>query len=1062
VTKIRSIKFHETYTKFYINDEQDRIESFINNNGFYELDLLQDIYNLNISSGVFVDVGANIGNHTLFFANVMDKEVVSFEPNTIVTERLKRNIELNEATNKVSVIHSAVLDKKGTGKIEQLIENNLGASIFIADNDGELKSNTLDEYFTDSNDAVALIKIDVEGNELKVIKGATKLLEREKPILVIELPNYQMLTSCKNILSTYGYELVSRKSFTPTYIFSCAPQNTAFLINDQIRAIGKNTSEKFHKVGSRLSEVTKGIEASNLNISSISSKISSLENAVNHFDHIPSTISDLEIGITESKVANGKKLDQVASTISDLEIGITESKITNDKKLDQVASEQAKVFEQSFSALKKDLGKLLAENHDELKQNDNLEQTQYISALEGLASKQSEEIFRLQEAQSIYVKRIKSLLNAKTRNFLNPINTLAAKLFPASFSKFETWAPYAERVEKKLRTKTLSVSGYNQVRALKPTLSAIDKSSTVPAVQHDRTITAGIAAIKIRQKSLQAVVESIINQVDVLYVYLNDFDSTPDFLIHDKITIISDMGNIGDKGKFRNINKVSGYFFSIDDDIIYPPYYVQYCIDKIEQYNRKVVVGWHGSLIKQPFENYYDAKSRRVFSFRSNRPEDTSVHILGTGCTAFHSSTLDIKFEDFILPNMADVYFARLGQQQATPFVVLKHDRDQALPIEIENDIAINQESKNSTGSAADTSQEQNKIASETDWKLNLPYKESAFERKRLKIAYIGRVNKSRWKKGGILKSSHMIIDNLRAMGNCITPIEIDDGYNSFMEGCENADLVWIYPGDPERPDFADIEKTITHLLKLNKKVLVNLSFNLAESRSKWMVKKVQEWNKISKNSLFIGLFTNSAAAHKDLEVIAENIVSIPKTLHYDNSVTSITFEKRNGIFVGDLQKLYNENIIGGRVEEWLEAIKQALPDVDLYAVRQYGGKIDRDLGIKVIPYSTDDWHQQLAQFRLCICLNLFSTFEMIPVESVGVGTPVIHRNMPQSLSEYLGQSSIEVTTPAELGEACKLLYHDRALWGDISHSGTLLAKSHKIELAKSMLHLKLSMIMSK
>ena len=91
---------------------------------------------------------------------------------------------------------------------------------------------------------------------------------------------------------------------------------------------------------------------------------------------------------------------------------------------------------------------------------------------------------------------------------------------------------------------------------------------TVPLVANNRKdkVIAGMASIPERTGSLKKVVDSIINQVDELHIYLNNYEEIPHFLNRDKVTAYLsnyEKGDLGDIGKFYNVEKATGYFLSI-------------------------------------------------------------------------------------------------------------------------------------------------------------------------------------------------------------------------------------------------------------------------------------------------------------------------------------------------------------------------------------------------------------------------------------------------------------------------------------------------------------------
>ena len=562
----------------------------------------------------------------------------------------------------------------------------------------------------------------------------------------------------------------------------------------------------------------------------------------------------------------------------------------------------------------------------------------------------------------------------------------------------------------------------------------------------------GIVSIEIRRSALQRVVEALYPQADELFVYLNDFAQIPDFLKKPNISVLHGLGDVGDRGKFYGVDDFEGYFITCDDDIDYPPYYVDHLIDGIERYGRQAVVGWHGSVFLDPFEDYYTATSRRVFSFKSGRPADTAVHVLGTGCSAFHTSTIRVRYDDFKTPNMADVYLAVLGKQQAVPFVVLKHDGNEALPIEIPDDKPINQESAKSTGSKADTRALQNKLVKENlPWHAELP--KPVYVRQVPTVAYMGRLNVDRWKKGGILKSGHLILQTLRKLGHRVIPVEIEQDVPALKAAVKDAQVVWIYPGDPERPDFAPVEQLIEHSAALGKQVYVNLSLNLVESRTDWIVKRMTEWRSRFGARIKACVFSYSVIELEALAPIRDLLVCIPKTIQYD-PVYQAAFEHTQGIFLGDLQKLLNRGLVHGDIEDWIAPLRQALPGVPLYAVRQYGGKVDRDLGLTVVPYTHGpEWEQWLATLRIACCMTPHATYEMVPVECAGLGVPVVYRPMIHAHSEVLSFAGVQVDTPEQFAAACKMLYTDPVLWESHSRAISWRAYSQHVEFVGAAIH---------
>jgi FkbM family methyltransferase len=149
-------------------------------------------------SELFCDIGANIGFYTLACSVVNPKlRILSFEPNQVVVGNLKRNLEINSpeiCTTNVSVFPIALGESKtesaefyvpkfsgsGAGSLKNLHPDEGDAKSFktaIASLDSILRKETM----------LDLIKMDVEGFELSVLKGSMDSIEEFKPTIFIEL-----------------------------------------------------------------------------------------------------------------------------------------------------------------------------------------------------------------------------------------------------------------------------------------------------------------------------------------------------------------------------------------------------------------------------------------------------------------------------------------------------------------------------------------------------------------------------------------------------------------------------------------------------------------------------------------------------------------------------------------------------------------------------------------------------------------------------------------------------------------------------------------------------------
>jgi FkbM family methyltransferase len=156
--------------------------------GFDENLTLFDVYRRAATPAtVAVDVGANIGVHSLVLSRCVGKQgsVYSYEPSTALHGKFLKNMELNEVSN-------VTLREVGAGAANSVMrfqpsegEFNVGLGRFESQGPKEVKVVTLDSELPLLG-KVSLIKIDVEGMELDVIRGARRMLREQHPALVLE------------------------------------------------------------------------------------------------------------------------------------------------------------------------------------------------------------------------------------------------------------------------------------------------------------------------------------------------------------------------------------------------------------------------------------------------------------------------------------------------------------------------------------------------------------------------------------------------------------------------------------------------------------------------------------------------------------------------------------------------------------------------------------------------------------------------------------------------------------------------------------------------------------
>jgi len=189
----------------------------------------------------------------------------------------------------------------------------------------------------------------------------------------------------------------------------------------------------------------------------------------------------------------------------------------------------------------------------------------------------------------------------------------------------------------------------------------------------EKITVVGMATIPERRDTLELVISSLARQADRIELALNDFNEVPLFLqkypaVHCHLT----SNVMGDANKFLNVDKFpNAYYFSCDDDIIYPGNYVSKYIREIKK-NRSLIT-IHGSNIIGKIYSYYRDKQMKAHCLTKSR--EVRVHIPGSGVSAFDTTQFKVKYKDFKKANMADIFLAIQAQEQGIKCISIFHKK---------------------------------------------------------------------------------------------------------------------------------------------------------------------------------------------------------------------------------------------------------------------------------------------------------------------------------------------------------------------------------------------------
>jgi len=210
-------------------DKDDHILGIMRRTGtFYERDVLERLkerIRKRGRQGAAVDAGAFIGTHSTYFAQFCGcAPVVSFEANPATFSILLENVRLNDLEKTVVPVNKALGAHAGYADVHSGEAGNRGTATISFDSQGggsSVEVSTLDrevQRIMPTSPSVALIKIDVEGAELDVLKGSLSTIEKDMPVLCVEIHTARNLRNALSILGRNPYWIIDCRGYSPTYI----------------------------------------------------------------------------------------------------------------------------------------------------------------------------------------------------------------------------------------------------------------------------------------------------------------------------------------------------------------------------------------------------------------------------------------------------------------------------------------------------------------------------------------------------------------------------------------------------------------------------------------------------------------------------------------------------------------------------------------------------------------------------------------------------------------------------------------------------------------------------
>lgn len=193
---------------FCSNYDRDPVQKTQRAGAFFEAEDLAQVAPHLPKAPRVLDVGANVGNHAMYFATQCGAQsVIVVEPNPLALAPLVANIVLN---NLQDVIRMDALGV-GLGAISEgglfmkRHDRNLGGTKMLRNRGGTLEIHAGDMLFEDEH--FDLIKIDVEGMEMEVLAGLEATIARCRPLVFVEVDDANA-TAFQRWCETHGYQVI--------------------------------------------------------------------------------------------------------------------------------------------------------------------------------------------------------------------------------------------------------------------------------------------------------------------------------------------------------------------------------------------------------------------------------------------------------------------------------------------------------------------------------------------------------------------------------------------------------------------------------------------------------------------------------------------------------------------------------------------------------------------------------------------------------------------------------------------------------------------------------------
>lgn len=175
--------------------------------GTYEPKNVEAIQKTVKEGDIAYDVGAHVGYFSVLMGDIVGGggKVIAFEPRGLNLGYLQKHVSVNHCGN-IEIVPKALGDRTGHARLETRTGSGTGYISESGDEDVEITS--IDELVeSGALPPPTFLKIDVEGGEMAVLRGARKVIERQRPRMILATHGDAIDAECRALLSEWHYDL---------------------------------------------------------------------------------------------------------------------------------------------------------------------------------------------------------------------------------------------------------------------------------------------------------------------------------------------------------------------------------------------------------------------------------------------------------------------------------------------------------------------------------------------------------------------------------------------------------------------------------------------------------------------------------------------------------------------------------------------------------------------------------------------------------------------------------------------------------------------------------------